>query len=112
MKIGDSIMGRTDRQDQDVFLWETKLDRKFLSYHTANPHVYILFQKYARQMLNAGRKRYSARTIIHRIRWHADLQTSGDPFKMNNNYTSRYARKLMTDDPSFDGFFELRELKS
>jgi len=32
--------------------------------------------------------------------------------KLNNNFTSRMARKLMEEDPEFKGFFELRRLKS
>ena len=33
-------------------------------------------------------------------------------FKVNNNFSSRYARLLVNDDPSFDGFFAMRELRN
>ena len=31
---------------------------------------------------------------------------------MNNNYHSRYARKLISEDPGFASFFELRKLQT
>ncbi|NJK42981.1 MAG: hypothetical protein HC933_00785 [Pleurocapsa sp. SU_196_0] len=34
------------------------------------PEVYELFKFYALELLRAGRSRYSARTIVERVRWH------------------------------------------
>jgi len=46
------------------------------------------------------------------LRWNRFLATA-DPeaWKLNNNYHSRYARLLMTNNPELAGVFELRELK-
>jgi len=35
-----------------------------------------------------------------------------DGWKLNNNYTSRYARLVMDECPDLDGFFNTRELQS
>jgi hypothetical protein len=47
------------------------------------------------------------------MRWHMGLATAGDEYKLNNVWTSRYARLLVATYPGeFDGFLELRRLKS
>jgi hypothetical protein len=41
------------------------------------------------------------------------LQTSGDEdYKLNNNFTSRYARLLMQHNADLAGFFEIRAMAS
>ena len=59
-----------------------------------------------------GRKRYSARTIMEVLRWHYDLKTAGNAFEINDNFTPIYVRLLIYHYPEFDGFFELREIRS
>lgn len=90
------------------------IQKQFRSFHKANPHVYRLFRKYARQARRAGHKRYSADALLHVIRWHLFVVTKADPagaYKINNNYSSRYARMMVKKNPSFKGFFEMRVLK-
>lgn len=82
--------------------------KNFWLYHEANPHVYELFKKFSRQLKLAGRKHYGVGAIIERIRWHFAVESSGDEFKINNNYRSCYARLLMIEDQAFNDFFELR----
>lgn len=60
-------------------------------------------------MKKAGRKKYSAQAIIYVIRFNQDLKTSGDVFKINNDFTSIYARMLMYNNPDMEGFFEIRK---
>lgn len=90
------------------------IQERFDKFHRDNPEVYELFKRFSWELVRSGRLRYSADAIIHRIRWHyavnVDYQKNGD-FKMNNNFSSRYARKLIAESPSFDEFFETRELK-
>jgi hypothetical protein len=62
-------------------------------------------------MRRTGRKKYSAWTIINKIRWDRDIRTDGDVFKINNDFIALYARKLIDEDSRFDGFFELRRMK-
>ncbi len=81
---------------------------KFWIYHKENPHVFELFVKYAIQLRKTGRRHYSAQAIIERIRWHVEVETMGDEFKMNNNYGGCYARLLVVTHPEFDGFFQFR----
>ena len=87
------------------------IERKFEVYHLENPHVYDLFIKFATQAKESGRKQYSSKSIFERLRWHVDIETVGEMFKLNNNYTAYYARKIMQDRPEFSNFFRIRELK-
>ena len=89
------------------------LEKKFWEYHRSNPHVFELFKKYAQEIRDSGFRHYGSKSIFERVRWHLDVETL-DPegFKMNNNYSSRYARLLMFEDPTFEGFFRNRTLKT
>lgn len=89
------------------------IDLDFREFHAANPHVYELFVQFAKQVRATGRSKYSADAVMHRIRWHLNVETrSFDGFKINNNFASRYARLLIAEQPDFEGFFELRKIKS
>ncbi len=49
------------------------------------------------------------------LRWEwtiAGLPDDAEEWKLNNNYTSRYARLIMDENPLLVGLFELRELKA
>jgi hypothetical protein len=79
----------------------------------AEDSIQDLFKRFAGELRNKGRRGYSSDMILHRIRWHyAVNQERDEGFKLNDHFTSRYARKLIQDDPLFDGFFETRKLRS
>jgi len=64
--------------------------------------------------IKLGFKHYSADAIFHRIRWEMTKPEykEGEEFKINNNYTSVYARGFMNKYPEHAGFFRLREQSS
>ena len=74
--------------------------------------VYRYFKHFAFRLARVGKTRFSARAICQRIRWHVEVDRNepADEFKVNNNYTPDLARKFMTDNPQFAGFFETRKL--
>ena len=82
----------------------------FEQYDKASPEVWLLFQKFAAEAKGKGFQRYSAKGIFELIRWHTAAE-GADRFKLNNNFHPDYARKLMRLNPSFVGFFRIRELK-
>lgn len=83
----------------------------FREWHAANPHVYAKFKVSAFRIKATKREHYSAYPIFYHMRFEFDLQTTGDVFKINNNYLSMYIRLLIYNHPEFDGFFELREIR-
>jgi len=67
-----------------------------------------LFEKLALQVWDAGFERYSARAILHRIRWHYDIEKGDREFKANNNWTPALARWFMARHPECGDFFKIR----
>ena len=58
----------------------------------------------------AGRfARYSADAILHRCRWHWQVERGDRGFKINNNWSAPLARWFLKIHPEAAGFFELRE---
>ena len=90
-----------------------KLSAMFADYKRwddLNPHFYPLFCRFADQLAARGYRNISSKLLFERIRWESMIQTSGEEWKLNNNYTSIYARRFMRDFPRHDGLFRLREL--
>ena len=85
---------------------------RFEDYDQRHPEVWDLFVRFATEAHDAGRARYSARAIVHRIRWECSVQRhDGDAFRINAHFASHYARKLIDSDPvRFGSFFELRTI--
>ena len=88
------------------------LKRKMWDWHLANPHVWELFKEYTFQAIKAGREHYSVNAIFERIRWHTDIETKGDSFKISNNHRAYYARYFHAMYPEHDGFFRTKMLRS
>jgi hypothetical protein len=89
------------------------LQARFLAFHAANPHVFARFADAARRLKRQGRRRFGAKAIVEEMRWHTGVATEGDPYKLNNVWTSRYVRLLVSAYPGeFDGFLELRRLRA
>jgi hypothetical protein len=97
-----TIFGHTDK----------KLLERFRAFHDENPKVYDEFKDFALQMAKTGRKKYSAWTIVNRIRWERDLESIGSVFKINNDFIALYARLLIYHLPEMEEFFELRTMKA
>lgn len=91
---------------------EAKADIAFLDYHSANPHIFAAFAAAALQLRARGITHYGAKAIFEHIRFETAIRAGTDVLKINNNYTSRYARLLMATDTRFLHFFELRTLKT
>lgn len=70
--------------------------------------VCVLFEKLALEVFAAGWDHYSARAILHRIRWHYHVDTDQHDFKANNNWTPALARWFMKCHPECGDFFRTR----
>lgn len=91
---------------------------EFERYHVAHPQIYAAFRSYAKMVRRQGFKQFGAKAIMERVRWEMAFGTprpaDGSPFdfKITNDMTSYYVRKLARDEPEFLGFFEMRRLQS
>jgi hypothetical protein len=88
------------------------LDVRFERFHAMNPHVFTRLVEMAMHLRSRGFERCSAKMIVERLRWEVFLRTKGvDDYKINNSYTSFYARLIMATQPELEGFFEVRRQK-
>lgn len=85
----------------------TTLKQRFKRFDRKNPRVFHLFRRFAFEAKENGFKHYGAKAIMEQVRWRVHMTTGGD-FKINNSYTSFYARKFMDEYPTMDGFFRTR----
>ena len=79
----------------------------FAQFHRENPHVYRQLVKLCRQAKRSGRDRWSINGVFEVLRW-STMITTGDDFKLNNDYRADYARLVMAQEPELNGFFETR----
>jgi hypothetical protein len=86
------------------------LEAKFWAFHEINPKVYLLFSKFAVEAAQANRGTFGVSAIFERMRWFTNIETRGEEFKLNNNYSAYYGRLWMRDNPEHDGFFFTRTL--
>ncbi len=89
------------------------IQEAFEAFDLANPIVFLTLVNLARMAQARGRRKLGIGALWERMRWELVVETNGgDDFKLNNNYRSRYARKILAECPDLDGIFETRELKS
>ena len=101
----------------DAPLWvrsspHQSLEEKWWAFHVANPHVYATLVMLARQAVAAGQRRLGMKALWERMRWELMITVSTSQPKLNNNWTSRYARLIQEREPDLAGLFETRRLRS
>jgi len=67
------------------------------------------FEELAFDARRSGYERYSARTILERIRWHYNVERGLREFKCNDHWSPFLSRWFLKKHPDWTGFFELRE---
>lgn len=83
---------------------------RFAAFHALNPAVYGALRDMALSLRRRGVTHYSVKALWEVLRF-AGLQTHGDLFKLNNDYTACYARMLVAGEAELADFFSLRRSK-
>lgn len=92
-------------------LSDSPMAQRFESFHLANPHVYDSVVRIARELKGHGFRCCGMKLIFERLRWLYAIQTRGDSYQLNNDYTAFYSRVVMLAEPDLTGFFEVRVQK-
>jgi hypothetical protein len=93
---------------EPAYTADLSIAERFEMFHAANPHVAQALESLAAQWLRRH-KRASMKALFERLRWESGLQTHGEAYRLNNNYTAHYARLLIERRPEWRDAFEIRE---
>lgn len=97
------------------FWEEASYQAQFEAFHRRHPQVFAYLTELCFELRKKGWRHYGIKTLWERTRWHFHLEKDpqfGDPFWLNNNFHSRYARLIVQQHPELKQFFEFRELRA
>jgi hypothetical protein len=95
-----------------VYQGTLTIQEQWENFHAANPWVYDALEKLTADAVAQGRTRIGVKWLVEELRWMYAQETTGDLFKLNNNFTSRYVRALIDAHPEWADVFHLRALKA
>ncbi len=99
---GDSNLPGTLRKKESI-------TEKFNRFHQRNPHVYHLIVDISKRMKRSGVHKFGMKGVFEYLRWQYTMQTQGERYRLNNIFTSIYARLVMETEVELKGFFETRK---
>jgi len=79
--------------------------KRFKVFHEQNPHVVTHLVRLARQARAAGHHQYGIAALFEVLRWEMTVVTTGEAYKMCNDYKPFYARLIAIMHMDLDGFF-------
>lgn len=86
------------------------IEERFQAFHAAHPFVFDALVRLAREAKARGCRRIGAKALWERARWDLWLEVGGEPYRLNNDFTSRYARLIADTHPELAPLFEFRAL--
>lgn len=63
------------------------------------------------ELISMGINKYSSDAILHRIRWHHQIERNDPEFRCNNDWTPYLARMFVEEHPEHAKFFEFRHAR-
>jgi hypothetical protein len=92
----------------------SRAEERFQRLLREHPEVFTAFRRRAWQLRERGKRHISADSICHYLRDETpiDTRTGEDTYKINNDFSSRFARLLIAEEPSFSAYIETRKLRS
>jgi len=87
------------------------LKTEWWKWHKKNPDFYRLWCYFTFIAIKKGHQNLSGWLIANRVRWETDVETTGNKFKISNNYIALYCRLFMHHYPKYKGFFRIKTMK-
>jgi hypothetical protein len=82
----------------------------FDEWHKNNPMIWQYFEKFAMEAIRMRRTKISHWLIINRIRWEVYVITTGDDFKISNDFIAFYARLWREKYPQHKDLFNIKRM--
>jgi flagellar motor component MotA len=90
------------------------IEDRFREFHENNPQVYTSLVELAQEARERGVRRLGIELLWARLRWHylVEVEQGNEPFKLNDHFTSRYARLIIDNEADLADLFEIRKLRT
>ncbi len=85
---------------------------RFTAFHDANGWVLTALEDLTRDWLAHGHHKVGIGALVEVVRWQYGRATQGDPFRINNDFWSRYSRLIVQRHPEWADVFETRSLRA
>lgn len=99
-------------RQQETLPFGDSIQSRFERFHDANPWVLTKLEEMTGELVARGRRRIGIAMLFEVIRWEHLRSTTGDPFRLNNSFRSRYVRLMIHRHPEWADVFETRETRS
>ena len=100
----------TEPEFYDV-MRESALGRAWVKWHQANPEFFDLFERFTAEALRRGHRNLSGWLIANRVRWETSIVTTGNDYKISNDFIALFARLYMVRNQQHVGFFRTKRMK-
>lgn len=109
------ISGKTMKAYLDQYGVKS-LEERYNEWVLENTHIYELFCKFTKEVIEAGHEKTSHWLIVNRIRWEVEVVTKSlceedKEYKISNDYVAFLARDFIKDHPEHEGIFNLKQMK-
>jgi hypothetical protein len=85
---------------------------RFARFDAAHPEVYAELRRLALDKVREGATRLGIKALWEEARWSLDLSVTDGRYRLNNDMTASYSRKLMANEPELADVFEVRRRRS
>ncbi len=99
------------KKELALYILTSKNAKKARDFDIENPSFYNLFKNKVNEAKKSGVKKYGVKGVFELLRWHYQVERRRDNFKVNNTYAPYFARKVMSEYPWLEEFFDIRETK-
>ena len=83
----------------------------FEKFHNDNPHVLGKLEELTTEWFASGHRKVGMKMLWEMLRWfYGTRVVESKDFRLNNNFTSRYARLLIERNAEWEGRIEVRAL--
>lgn len=89
----------------------SKTEARFRRFHARNPHVLAEIIRYALELRAGGLTEGAIDLVTEHLRRIEPVETTGDDWRICNDYRPFYARLAMYREPRLEGFFIVKRMR-
>lgn len=108
----DEPMGPMEDMVVPEYAPEATIQDRFDAFHQANPWVLQALEALAADWFAHGNEKVGLKALVEIVRWQYGRSGRGSSWRLNNNWTSRYARLMVERHPEWADKIETRSLRA